>query len=70
MRVIRSIEGDTADLIARREMGSEGEGATERLLAANPGLAETGPVLPRGTLVQVPERPAAPAIAPQIRLWD
>lgn len=44
-------------------------GATESVLEANPGLANQGPLLPAGLIIQLPELPAAqPAAA--IRLWD
>lgn len=62
-------EGDTADLIAWRVYGTHDNGALERLLDANPGLADRGPVLPAGVLVELPEfQPAATAGG--VRLWE
>ena len=41
----------------------------ERVLAANPGLAER-PVLPAGTEVVLPGAPAAADTVPIVTLWD
>lgn len=62
-------EGDTADLIAWKHYGRLEGRMVERLLEANPGLADHGPILPAGVSVQLPE------VAPQdkvdgVRLWD
>ena len=66
-RSARSIEGDTPDLIAWREWGDR-SGATEALLAANPGLAAKGPVLPTGTAITIPDLPDPEA--PVTKLWE
>lgn len=50
----RTIEGDTVDLICHHIYGQTA-GVVEQVLAANPGLAALGPVLPVGTLVNLPE---------------
>ena len=43
---------------------------TEAVLDANPGLAEYGPFLPHGTLVNLPDaQPAAPQ-RHMVNLWD
>lgn len=68
MSIYLTIEGDVVDHIAFRIYGRS-DGATERLLEANPGLADRGPVLPAGIAVQLPPPPAqAPRQA--IRLWS
>lgn len=65
----RTKEGDTLDSIAHRRYGSVS--AMPHILAANPELARSGPRLPAGTLVALPEieidveRPA-----PTVQLWD
>ena len=41
-------QGDTLDMICARYYGRT-EGVFESVLAANPGLAELGAVLPHGT---------------------
>jgi phage tail protein X len=68
MARVRARQGDTADAICWRHYGRTA-GVTEALLQANPGLAEHGPVLPHGLLVELP------ASAPQaerrmVQLWD
>ena len=40
----------------------------ETVLAANPGLAELGAVLPRGTAVELPDVQTAP-VAETVNLW-
>ncbi|OHX19744.1 phage tail protein [Chromobacterium sphagni] len=70
MRAIRADQGDTVDAIAWRAYGTT-RGVVERILSANPGLADLGAVLPMGTLVQLPDLPADPAPAQTlINLWD
>lgn len=68
MRQLRAIEGDTADLICYREYGTT-QGVTEQLLELNPGLADIGPVIPVGTLVNLPDAPVAKT-SNTINLWD
>lgn len=65
---VRSVQGDTVDLICWRVYGATA-GITERVLDTNPGLADHGPVLPIGTRVTLPaQAPAAPAKT--LKLWD
>ena len=45
------------------------EGVFEEVLAANPGLAGLGAVLPHGTPVDLPEVQAAP-VSETVNLWD
>ena len=47
---VRSVQGDTVDLICWRTYGRTA-GITEQVLEANPGLADLGAELPIGTLV-------------------
>lgn len=53
-----TVKGEMVDLICRRVYGDE-SGFVERVLAANPGLADRGAVLPGGVVIELPE------IAPQ-----
>ena len=46
-----ALQGDTLDAICVRYYGRT-EGVVETVLAANPGLAELGAVLPHGTAVE------------------
>ena len=64
--IYRTREGDTADLIAWREMG--GEAGAAALLDANPILADLPPVLPYGIDLVLPSAPSQPQQAP-LRLW-
>jgi len=50
----RSKEGDTLDLIAWRYYGRQNDLIVERLLEANPGIADFGPTLPAGVRVALP----------------
>ena len=54
---VRSVQGDTVDLICWRTYGRTA-GITEQVLEANPGLADLGAELPIGTLVTLPAQPA------------
>lgn len=49
----RANQGETLDALCQRVLGRTA-GVTEVALAANPGLADLGPVLPTGTLVDLP----------------
>jgi phage tail protein X len=62
-------QGDTVDLVAWKTAGRTAD-LTEEILAANPGLAELGPVLPIGTRVTVPDTATDPATPATISLWD
>ncbi|MFQ2047929.1 tail protein X [Aeromonas veronii] len=65
---LRSLQGDTLDLILFRHYGYTA-GITEQVLNLNLGLAALGPILPTGPLINMP---AAPTQAEQslIQLWD
>ena len=52
---LRSKQGDTLDQLLWREAGL-GPGELTRVLDANPGLADSGKVLPLGTVVLIPAR--------------
>ncbi|WP_421865099.1 tail protein X [Motiliproteus sp.] len=70
MRQVRAQQRDTIDLICWRYYGRSA-GVTESVLEANPGLAEHGPQLPHGTLVNLPEiATTQPATAAPVQLWD
>jgi phage tail protein X len=64
-----SVAGDTADLIAWRYYGGLDGRQAEQLLAANPGLAELGAVLPAGVVITLPDL-AATATTQGVRLWS
>jgi phage tail protein X len=66
---IRTQQHDTVDALCWRHYGRTA-GVTEAVLEANPGLADHGPILPQGIVVNLP---AAQLAAPQrqmVNLWD
>ncbi len=65
---IYALQGDTLDLICNRYYGRT-EGVFETVLAANPGLAALGVVLPHGTTIELPEVSTAP-VTGSVNLWD
>lgn len=65
--IYRTKDGDMLDLICRNFYG-DAPYSVEAVLDANAGLAKLGPVLPSGTLIDLP--PAQPITTPTIRLWD
>lgn len=62
-------DGDTADYIAWKYYGNQDAGTVETLLDANKGLADRGPVLPAGLVINLPEI-KTPATTQGIKLWD
>ena len=65
----RTSQGDTVDIICWRFYGQQ-SGAVEAVLAANPGLAAQGPVLPVNVEMVLPDLPNPASEAQPIRLWD
>lgn len=68
MRFYRSKAGDTADSIAWDVYGRQNARLVEGLLEANVRLADRGPILPAGLLIQIPDAPD-PAPVQGVRLW-
>lgn len=69
-RTVLSRQGDTADIIAARCYDGDTT-MTAAILAANPGLAALGPIIPAGTSVTLPARSAATAtVTETVSLWD
>ncbi|MDJ0031435.1 tail protein X [Pantoea ananatis] len=65
---VRTQQDDTVDALCWRHYGRT-QGLSERVLQANPGLAEYGPTLPHGLEVELPD--VAPAATAQtVQLWD
>lgn len=69
----RSKQGDTLDQLLWREAGL-GPGELTRVLDANPGLADSGKVLPLGIVVLIPATAttstSANRVLPLIQLWS
>ncbi|MBA1289185.1 tail protein X [Pseudomonas japonica] len=65
---VQAQQGDTLDALCWRAYGRTA-GVVEAVLAANPGLAGHGPVLPHGTPVRLPEQPPAAETRQMVNLW-
>ena len=66
---ISTLEGDALDdLVAQHYGVGSVSGALSAVLAANPGLAARGPILPAGVKIVFPD--LAPADAGVLRLWE
>lgn len=61
-------DGDGLDFICWQYYDRQA-GAVEPVLAANPGLADRGPLYPTGVSITLPDLPAPTAPGP-VRLWD
>jgi phage tail protein X len=68
MQVVAS-QGDTLDEICFRVYGKTA-GITEAVLAANHRLADMGPVLKMGTMVELPNVSPPESKKTIIQLWD
>lgn len=63
-------EGLTVSLLVWRRFQQSMPGAVEAILDLNPGLADFGPFLPVGTIVQIPvPSPRVNADVTPVRLW-
>jgi len=65
----RTRDGDVLDAVCARHYGDTPH-QVEDVIAANPGLAALGPVLPSGVIIELPEVKDAALERPTIRLWD
>lgn len=64
-----TIDGDTVDQIAFKTYGATA-GPTEAIYAANPGLADLGPVLQAGVRIALPELSSQRQQAKRVKLWE
>ena len=62
-------DGDMLDAVCQAHYGRQA-GAVETVLEANPGLADRGPQLPAGIVIELPELPAESRDSGAVRLWD
>lgn len=69
MASLRAQQGDTVDAMCWRHYGRTA-GVVEQVLEANPGLADLGPVIPHGTLIQLPDQAAPAEHRQMVNLWD
>jgi phage tail protein X len=65
----RTKDGDVLDAICAKHYGDTPH-QMEDVIAANPGLASLGPVLPSGLIIELPEIEDTAQERPTIRLWD
>lgn len=68
MSQYRTKAGDMLDSICYKQYEAR-PGATEAVLEANAGLAEYGPVLPAGLVIELPDLPELEP-AQTVKLWD
>ncbi|MDH5633049.1 MAG: tail protein X [Gammaproteobacteria bacterium] len=66
--IVTAQQGDTVERICDRYLGTTA-GITEEVLRTNPGVAALGPVLPRGTRLEIPSAPPARE-KKVVNLWD
>lgn len=67
-----TVEGDgiTVSLLVWRRFRRPMSGLVEMIFERNPGLAGLGPILPIGTVFELPvPTPRAPQLLDPIRLW-
>lgn len=67
----RTNEGDTVDYIAYKYYGNTNNRIVEKILDANSLLAEQGPILPAGLILELPEQTQTPVLSNRkVKLWD
>lgn len=66
---IRTNQNDTVDALCWRFYGRTA-GVTEAVLDTNPGLADHGPILPQGLVVNMPEAQTSVPQRQMVQLWD
>lgn len=64
----RTKQGDTVDRIVWQYYGRQDNGIVERVLDANPGIADRGPLLPEGLRIKLPEIQTDQS-TDSVRLW-
>ncbi|KAB0485031.1 P2-like prophage tail protein X [Pseudomonas reinekei] len=70
MRRVRSIAGDSVNLLLFRETGRSDDAAEEALWRLNPALSEQAAVLPAGVWVSLPEVERHPMAVAPVSAWD
>lgn len=65
-----SRDGDVVDQIAWRQYGAVDADILRLVLAANPGIADYGPMLPAGVAVVLPDIPEPATVREGVALWD
>ena len=70
MRRVRSIAGDSVNLLLYRELDRCDDAAEEALWRLNPELAEHAAVLPAGVWIVLPEVDSKPVSPTPVSAWD
>ena len=70
MRKVRSVAGDSVNLLLYRESGRSDDQAEEALWQLYATRAEHGPVWPAGIWVTLPELDSRPAAIKPVLAWD
>ncbi|EJM89423.1 MULTISPECIES: tail protein X [unclassified Pseudomonas] len=70
MRRVRSVAGDSVNLLLYRELSRCDDAVEEALWRLNPTLAEQGAVLPAGIWVVLPEIDSQPVVTTPVSAWD
>ncbi|NUU35636.1 tail protein X [Pseudomonas sp. C2B4] len=70
MRKVRSIAGDSVNLLLFRELGRSDDALEDALWQLNPTLAEQGGVLSAGVLIVLPEIDSRPIVTRPVSAWD
>lgn len=70
MRRVRTIAGDTANILLYRELGRSDDAVEAAFWLVNVGLADHGVALPAGLLVCLPELEEAATSAAAVSAWD
>ncbi|UVM49355.1 tail protein X [Pseudomonas sp. B21-015] len=70
MRKVRTVAGDSVNLLLYRELERCDDLAEEALWRLNPTLAEQGPVLPAGIWVVLPELESRLVATTPVTAWD
>lgn len=69
-RIVVEGDGITVSLLVWRRFRRPMPGLVEKILDRNPGLAGAGPILPLGTVLDMPvPTPREPQLLDPIRLW-
>lgn len=63
-------DGDMVDYVIWKQYGNTDNRIVEQVLAANYGLADYGPILPAGVVIQFPEIQPAQTTTAKVKLWD
>ena len=70
MRRVRSVAGDSVNLLLYRELDRCDDAVEEALWRLNPELAEQAPVLPAGVWIVLPEMDSKPIAPTTLSAWE